>query len=80
MKKLAAFVLFGAVIGALASPALAQDAPRTEIIFDDPDDVLGEAPQPPERWDVVRLRHGRENLIRVRFHFRPELLKSIEDI
>lgn len=76
MKTLSTVVL----LSALASPAFAEDLPRTEVTFDDPDDVRGEAPQPVEHWDWIRLRHGRESLIRPRFHFRPELLKSIEDI
>jgi hypothetical protein len=80
MKKLVAIVLFAC---ALSSPALAQDRrtePVTEIDFIDADQVTGERASAYIDLIGARRRNVRETLIRARTSFRPELVKTVEDI
>jgi hypothetical protein len=79
MQKLAPLLL----LTSLASPALAQDrdtVPVTEYEFVDPEHVRGEAPAPLETFTVVPRNHDHRSLIAPRWHFRPELVKSVEGI
>lgn len=69
-------------------PALAQDAPAagaaggdnaTSYDFED-DLVQGDLVRPDGENLMVRRRGARESLIRIREHFVPELLKSVENL
>jgi len=59
--------------------AQVQYAERTEYSFDD-DVVTGDLVRPDGELTVVRQRGRQRSLIRVRQHFIPEMLKSVEDI
>jgi len=73
----------------VAVPALAQDAPAagaaaggdnaTSYDFED-DLVQGDLVRPDGENLMVRRRGARESLIRIREHFVPELLKSVENL
>jgi len=68
-----AFVLAGTAI-------FAQDAAdTTEYSFDD-DVVEGDLVRPDGEMTVVRKQGKQRSLIKVRQHFVPEMLKSVEDI
>ncbi len=74
-------------ISMTAVPALAQDeggAPAggentTSYDFED-DLVQGDLVRPDGENLMVRRRGARESLIRIREHFVPELLKSVENL
>lgn len=79
MKKAAAVLL----VLAAASPAYAQDrstTPVTEVDFTDADEVTGDRVSPYIDLIGGRRRQLRQSLIRARTTFRPELVKSVEDI
>jgi hypothetical protein len=85
MKRLVGFVAGGALL-LLAGVALAQGGPggtqyaeKTEYTFDD-DVVTGDLVRPDGELTVVRKKGKERSLIRVRQHFIPEMLKSVEDI
>jgi hypothetical protein len=73
----------------VAVPALAQEAPApaaggggentTSYDFED-DLVQGDLVRPDGENLMVRRRGARESLIRIREHFVPELLKSVENL
>lgn len=54
-------------------------ADSTEYSFDD-DVVEGDLVRPDGEMTVVRKKGKQRSLIRVRQHFVPEMLKSVEDI
>ena len=54
-------------------------AEKTEYSFDD-DVVTGDLVRPDGETTVVRKRGKERSLIRVRQHFIPEMLKSVEDL
>jgi hypothetical protein len=54
-------------------------AEKTEYSFDD-DVVTGDLVRPDGELTVVRKKGKQRSLIRVRQHFIPEMLKSVEDI
>ncbi|MBX3245696.1 MAG: hypothetical protein KF901_00795 [Myxococcales bacterium] len=62
-----------------AVPAAAQDGDATTYDFDD-DLVAGDLVRPDGELLNVRRRGRRASLIRVREHFIPEMLKSVEDL
>lgn len=76
---------FGSIIIAMifvlsATLASAQDyADTTEYSFDD-DVVEGDLVRPDGEMTVVRKQGKQRSLIKVRQHFVPEMLKSVEDI
>lgn len=80
MKKLAAimvsgvFLLFSGTVSAQQ-----QFAEKTEYTFDD-DVVQGDLVRPDGELTVVRKKGKERSLIRVRQHFIPEMLKSVEDL
>jgi len=86
MRKLIVLAwLLGSMAG-VAAPALAQDAPAaaeggaaTTYDFDD-DLVQGDLVRPDGENLMVRRRGARESLIKIREHFVPELLKSVENL
>lgn len=61
------------------SAALAQDGADTTYDFDD-DLVTGDLVRPDGEMLNVRRRGRRASLIRVREHFIPEMLKSVENL
>lgn len=69
----------------VAVPVMAQDAPAgggentTSYDFED-DLVQGDLVRPDGENLMVRRRGARESLIRIREHFVPELLKSVENL
>jgi len=74
--------------GALVRPASAQDAnppagggggSATTYDFDD-DLVQGDLVRPDGENLMVRRRGARQSLIKIREHFVPELLKSVENL
>jgi hypothetical protein len=83
-------LLIGFVMLALAAPAAAQEAEAppaggggdgntTSYDFED-DLVQGDLVRPDGENLMVRRRGARESLIRIREHFVPELLKSVENL
>lgn len=74
-------ILVGGVMVLAASTVLAQAqyAEKTEYSFDD-DVVTGDLVRPDGELTVVRKKGKARSLIRVRQHFIPEMLKSVEDI
>jgi hypothetical protein len=76
MKKLCV-VLFVAILGITAA-AIAQEDTTT---YDFEDDLVkGDLVRPDGENLLVRRRGARESLIKIREHFIPELLKSVEDL
>jgi len=82
MKRFVGIVAGGAFV-LFAWAALAQGntqyAEKTEYTFDD-DVVQGDLVRPDGELTVVRKKGKQRSLIRVRQHFIPEMLKSVEDI
>ena len=77
MSKLSVILL---VLGlGFASSASAQDDNTTNYDFED-DLVQGDLVRPDGENLMVRRRGARESLIRIREHFVPELLKSVENL
>ena len=79
MKKL--FIVVGLVASTslFAGAALAQDDADTTYDFED-DLVTGDLVRPDGEMLNVRRRGRRASLIRVREHFIPEMLKSVENL
>lgn len=64
----------------MSSVSAAQDyADTTEYTFED-DVVTGDLVRPDGELTVVRKRGKERSLIRVRQHFIPEMLKSVENL
>lgn len=82
MKKL--MIVVGlALAGFLIAPAasFAQDGGDAETTYDFEDDlVTGDLVRPDGEMLNVRRRGRRASLIRVREHFIPEMLKSVENL
>ena len=78
MNKLLTVFAF-LLIGALASPVLAQEDNQTSYDFED-DLVQGDLVRPDGENLMVRRKGARMSLIRIREHFIPELLKSVENL
>lgn len=84
MVKMLRMMAMMAVLGlGLVAPASAQDAAgggdATTYDFDD-DLVAGDLVRPDGELLNVRRRGRRSSLIRIREHFIPEMLKSVEDL
>ena len=84
MKRLVGFIISGALlafagVAAAQGPGGVQYAEKTEYTFDD-DVVTGDLVRPDGELTVVRKKGKQRSLIRVRQHFIPEMLKSVEDI
>jgi len=77
---LAIIVLFAAVVFVVPE-ARAEDTGgnTTEYNFDD-DVVEGDLVRPDGEMALARRRGRQSSLIRVREHFIPEMLKSVEDL
>jgi hypothetical protein len=76
MKKL--YLVLVVVILGISATAVAQDD-TTSYDFED-DLVQGDLVRPDGENLLVRRRGARESLIKIREHFIPELLKSVEDL
>ena len=80
MKRVIGILVGGImVLAASAVMAQAQYAEKTEYSFED-DVVTGDLVRPDGELTVVRKKGKARSLIRVRQHFIPEMLKSVEDI
>ena len=71
------FVLISFIFSSLS--AAQEYADSTEYSFDD-DVVEGDLVRPDGEMTVVRKQGKQRSLIKVRQHFVPEMLKSVEDI
>ncbi|MBN1655519.1 MAG: hypothetical protein JXA30_17260 [Deltaproteobacteria bacterium] len=76
MKKFY-MVLVVVILGISATSAAQEDT--TTYDFED-DLVQGDLVRPDGENLLVRRRGARESLIKIREHFIPELLKSVEDL
>jgi hypothetical protein len=64
-----------------AAPALAQEGGSGSTSYDFEDDLVqGDLVRPDGENLMVRRRGARESLIKIREHFVPELLKSVENL
>lgn len=82
MKKATLWFLSVMMLAGLASVAAAQEAGggnATSYDFED-DLVQGDLVRPDGENLMVRRRGARESLIKIREHFVPELLKSVENL
>ena len=80
MKKKIVSILAALSFVIFSGVASAQDyAEKTEYSFDD-DVVTGDLVRPDGELTVVRKRGKERSLIRVRQHFIPEMLKSVENL
>lgn len=79
MKRrfLAGIVVFLTIVG--AGSAVAQDSNETSYDFED-DLVQGDLVRPDGENLMVRRRGARASLIKIREHFIPELIKSVENL
>ncbi len=79
MKKFRMMAFAVALAGSVAAPAVAQDDEATTYDFED-DLVSGDLVRPDGEMLNVRRRGNRSSLIRIREHFIPEMLKSVENL
>ncbi len=80
MKKLIIAAMFGFLFLSTA-PVEAQDGEVEATTYDFDDDlVTGDLVRPDGELLNVRRRGQRSSLIRIREHFIPEMLKSVEDL
>ena len=84
MNKISKTLCAAAMVAALgwASPSVAQKGgPPAETTYDFEDDLVsGDLVRPDGEQLIVRRRGRRTSLIRIREHFIPEMLKSVEDL
>lgn len=79
MKRIISVIAVGLFL-LTGSVVCAQEyAEKTEYSFDD-DVVTGDLVRPDGELTVVRKRGKERSLIRVRQHFIPEMLKSVENL
>jgi len=64
----------------VAAPVFAQDGGDTTTYDFEDDLVTGDLVRPDGEMLNVRRRGRRSSLIRIREHFIPEMLKSVEDL
>lgn len=79
MARVSVFGLVAGLLVLAAAPALAQEDNATSYDFED-DLVQGDLVRPDGENLMVRRRGARESLIKIREHFIPELLKSVENL
>jgi len=82
MKKLLLGIAFGLVVGGSSfgiTPVASAQGESTTYDFED-DLVTGDLVRPDGEMLQVRRRGRRASLIRVREHFIPEMLKSVENL
>lgn len=81
MKKLLLGVSFGLVLGCVSFGGTSVAAAQESTTYDFEDDlVTGDLVRPDGEMLQVRRRGRRASLIRVREHFIPEMLKSVENL
>ena len=81
MKKLLLGVSFGLVLGCVAFGGTSVASAQESTTYDFEDDlVTGDLVRPDGEMLQVRRRGRRASLIRVREHFIPEMLKSVENL
>lgn len=78
MKLRVAFLLVVASL-LVATTSMAQEDNATSYDFED-DLVQGDLVRPDGENLMVRRRGARESLIKIREHFIPELIKSVENL
>ena len=79
MRRLFAVLVLG-LVASTASPVFAQKAAdATTYDFED-DLVQGDLVRPDGENLIVRRKGAHQSLIRIREHFVPEMLKSVEDL
>lgn len=77
----AIFLAFVLGVAFVSTPAMAQDGPAAETRYNFDDELVsGDLVRPDGEQLVVRRRGRRTSLIRIREHFVPEMLKSVEDL
>ncbi len=79
MKRIMTIMIAGAFILAAGAVSAQEYAEKTEYSFDD-DVVTGDLVRPDGEMTIVRKKGKERSLIRVRQHFIPEMLKSVEDL
>ncbi len=79
MRKVLMLLSLGMSLSCFANVASAQDGEATTYDFED-DLVQGDLVRPDGEMLNVRRRGRRASLIRVREHFIPEMLKSVENL
>lgn len=79
MAKWFGAMVFVVALG-LTGQAWAQDAENTTTYDFEDDLVTGDLVRPDGELLNVRRRGNRSNLIEIREHFIPEMLKSVEDL
>jgi len=79
MKKLFAVLILG-LVAVTASPVLAQGAADSTTYDFEDDLVQGDLVRPDGENLIVRRKGAHQSLIRIREHFVPEMLKSVEDL
>lgn len=79
LKNFFALVVVGVFLVMTTNVAAQEYSEKTEYSFDD-DVVTGDLVRPDGETMVVRKRGKERSLIRVRQHFIPEMLKSVEDL
>ncbi len=79
MRRLVLAALIASTASIVAPVAMAQDGETTTYDFED-DLVQGDLVRPDGELLNVRRRGRRASLIRVREHFIPEMLKSVENL
>jgi hypothetical protein len=86
MKKLGRMLIVGGMVlvagtAWFAGTASAQDAGGNTTTYDFDDDLVqGDLVRPDGEMLNVRRRGARASLIRIREHFVPEMLKSVENL
>lgn len=79
MKRFIILTIFSIFFLVALSASAQEYADTTEYSFDD-DIVEGDLVRPDGEMTVVRKKGKQRSLIKVRQHFVPEMLKSVEDI
>jgi hypothetical protein len=79
MKKVFAVLVFG-LVTATASSVFAQEAADSTTYNFEDDLVQGDLVRPDGENLIVRKKGAHQSLIRIREHFVPEMLKSVEDL
>ena len=79
MRKVFAVLVFG-LVAVAAAPVFAQDAADSTTYDFEDDLVQGDLVRPDGENLIVRKKGAHQSLIRIREHFVPEMLKSVEDL
>ncbi len=79
MRKLFAVLILG-LFAVTASSVFAQEAADSTTYDFEDDLVQGDLVRPDGENLIVRRKGAHQSLIRIREHFVPEMLKSVEDL